>query len=311
MGRGLLTGLAMLAGSVCLASSPCSALPLDPDPAYAEPLSVFRQPLHPSPFVAARSGRFSQVRAFAAARRRAQNLPACTTISVTFPADVGQPANAPTNLTAALVDPAKAQGPIDATGCDIGIYFDSSANNMLVRDVQIHDADQFGILAVGAKRITIENATIFRIGNHDSSGFDPNGVQTGVGIDFESATGNINEAFITQYQKNGTAFDFGANVDIANSSVIGLGSVNYIAQNGVQWYESLVRGSANVLATANHYDNPNDPVYNGQATGFLVLCTNEKSSAVELLGSEAFDNDYNYYISNNTTNGDCPPGYKT
>jgi hypothetical protein len=265
-------------------------------------------------FLPGRAVRIESLRASGSARRRPAALPACHSVTVTFPADVGQPPNAPVMLTAALVDPASIKGPVDATGCDVGIYLDSSSAGARILDVEIHDANQFGVLAVGAQNVSIVNATIFRIGNHDSTGFNPNGVQTGVGIDFEGGTGVVADAFITQYQKNGTAFDFGASVSIVNSSVIGLGSVNYIAQNGVQWYESVVRGAVNVFTTANHYNNPSDPTYNGEATGFLVLCTNLRTPVATSIFNAydtSFDNDYNFYISNNTTDGDCPAGYKT
>jgi len=280
-------------------------------------LSGFRRA---TPFIPGDSVRGYFGRALSASRRRPANLPPCQNVTVTFPSDIGQPANPPTTLTAAVVDPSSTvTGEVNATGCDVGVALDSNSAGARIVDAQIHDANQFGILGVSSKNTLIVNSTIFRIGWHDATGFDPNGVQTGVGIDFEHGSAQISGAFITQYQKNGTAFDFGSNVSIANSCVIGLGTVNYIAQNGVQWYESIVRGAAHTLATANHYNNPSDTLYNGQATGFLVLCTNLKFVTTNTILTDYdyfFDNDIPTYISNNeptatNPNADCPTGYQS
>lgn len=231
----------------------------------------------------------------------------CHPVTVNFPGDSSAPP-VTVPLTAAVVGPVSNKN-VDATGCDIGIYLDGTWHNPRIQNVAVHDANQYGILAVGANNVTIDVAAIYKIGNHDGTTFAPNGVQTGVGIDFEGTSGTIAFAAMTQYQKNGTAFNFGSAVSITDSAAVGLGRVNYIAQNGMQWYKSKVVLAARNISTENHYDNPADPIYNGEATGYLVLCTNLNDNDVRTFerNNAAPSNDIPYYISNNTTNGDCPP----
>lgn len=302
-------------GVATFSFSPCAASPLafGPGAMAPEQFGVLSHVRRASPFDTGRFVRSSQPQPAASSRRRSLGLAACTPFTVTFPSNVGSPVNSPVTLTAAEIDPATVKGPVDAGGCDVGIYLDSKSSLARIFDAQIYDANQFGILAVGAKSALILNTTIFRIGNHDgvTGSFDPNGDQTGVGIDFEGATGSIAGAFISQYQKNGVAFHTASSVSIVNSSVIGLGTVDFIAQNGVEFYQAAVRGISNVVAASNHFNLPGSP-WDGGATGFLLLCTNLKPAyETTLLNySFSFDNDQNY-ISNDTTDGDCPVGYKT
>jgi hypothetical protein len=219
----------------------------------------------------------------------------CTPLTINFPG------HGTVSLTAAVVGPVS-NATVDASGCDIGIYLDSSASGALVAGDTIVDANQFAVLAIGTQSLGISNLNIARIGNHDPDGtYDPNGVQTGVGLYFEGVGATVNATTIAQYQKNGTAFNGGSNVAVSNTSTTGAGSVDYIAQNGIQYYNSTVGLANRNFAKLNIYSNPADLVYDHQATGFLLLCTNiqypAQISAFERINFSS-QNDYNFYVSN-------------
>ncbi len=226
--------------------------------------------------------------------------PACTALTFNFPG------RGTVTLTAAVVGPVS-NAKVNAAGCDIGIYLDASANGAVVARDSIVDANQFGVLAIGTQNLSVAQLAISRIGNHDADGtFDPNGVQTGVGLYFEGVGARVTTTTIGQYQKNGTAFNGGSSVALSNTTAIGAGTVDYIAQNGIQYYNSTVVAAAQNVAKANVYDNPEDPIYDHQATGFLVLCTNlvYPVQALNLQRSNyATANDFNFYISNATSDG--------
>ncbi len=297
-------GLSAAALAACFAATGCSNSAAPVAPAALEPPAaqvvrpawvVSRQgPAVASPFV------FGPDLVEAATQTRktlplTPASPSCTPLTIDFPG------HGTVSLTAAVVGPIS-NATVNAAGCDIGIYLDSSANGAsLVRDT-IVDANQFGVLAIGTQNLGISGFNISRIGNHDPNGtYDPNGVQTGVGLYFEGVRAVVTSTSIGQYQKNGTAFNGGSSVAVSNTTAIGAGSVNYIAQNGIQYYYSTVVSANRNFAKSNVYNNPNDPVYDHQATGFLVLCTNLKYvgevSAFERI-NVASQNDYNYYVSN-------------
>src|SRR5689334_16496997 len=53
-------------------------------------------------------------------------------------------------LTAQLVNPATVTGPVDATGCDIAVYFDDGAAHT-VNAATIQNAFYYGVLTVGPR----------------------------------------------------------------------------------------------------------------------------------------------------------------
>ena len=204
---------------------------------------------------------------------------------------------------------------INASGCDIGVYLAPSSNGQVIDQTSIHDPNQMGVFADQAQNVTIDHSQVFKIGNHDGTGaFAPNGVQTGVGLYFRGATGSVDHTDIYQYQKNGTAFnclfsEAGAcvkpsSVSMQHSTATGLGTVNYIAQNGIQYLDSTAPTFEHNTATNNMYLNPLDPVYNQSATGYLFLCTNVTSEQqLRNQHNDASHNDFNYYVDNNPA--DC------
>lgn len=218
-------------------------------------------------------------------------------------------------MTAKLV-PTKpvSHADVNASGCDIGIYLGPASNGQSIDLATVHDANQYGIYADQAQNVTIDDAAVWAIGNHDASGhFAPNGVQTGIGLYFSGASGSVDHTALFLYQKNGTAFnclwnaDFSvcvkpSHVSVQNSSATGLGTVNYIAQNGFQYWDSTAPLFAHNISSNNKYLNPSDPIYNKSATGYLFLCTNVASQQQLIRQDDAaFDNDINYDVTTDPT----------
>ena len=133
------------------------------------------------------------------------------------------------NLTAALINPGDISGDVDATCCNIGIYY---SQNGRVRNANVHGANYFGIVNNGAN-VEVANSTISDIGEKPF-----NGTQHGVAIYWafgSNAKGNIHDNFIWNYRKGGIVVNGpGASSNIQQNTVIGLGPVNFIAQNGIQ-----------------------------------------------------------------------------
>lgn len=131
------------------------------------------------------------------------------------------------NLTAAQVG-GSVSGSLDATGCDIGVYFATPGS--VTAGAQISGARYFGVVNDGTS-VTIEGASIHDIGN---TPFD--GTQHGVGIYFTNGgTGMIDGNTVSAYQKGGIVVNGAATTaTVTNNTVSGLGPVVFIAQNGIQ-----------------------------------------------------------------------------
>jgi hypothetical protein len=136
-------------------------------------------------------------------------------------------------LTAAQIG-GTVTGTLDASGCDIGVYFATPGS--VTTGAQIFGARYFGVVNDGTS-VTVQGASIHDIGNKP---FD--GSQHGVGIYFTNGgTGMIDGNTVSAYQKggivaNGTNLTSGAatTATITNNTVTGLGPVVYIAGNGIQ-----------------------------------------------------------------------------
>ena len=141
-------------------------------------------------------------------------------------------------------------GTIDATSCDIGDYITTS---MTVTSLTVHDAEKYGIfvdsggMVPGAITVTISGATVYNIGNHVGTSFMPDGSQRGIGIIYDSGTspaplasGAISSSNVYAYQKGGIVVNHNSNVNTTDTSVTGLGPVDFIAQNGIQYSRDAV-----------------------------------------------------------------------
>jgi hypothetical protein len=136
------------------------------------------------------------------------------------------------NLTAALIDPAgTVSGDVDATGCNIGIYYGPGAHGH-IDGASIHGANYFGVANNGG-RVDIRESTVYDIGETPL-----NGDQHGVAIYFafaSAAKGDITDNVVWNYQKGGIVVNGPlAGSTISGNTVIGQGPVDFIAQNGIQ-----------------------------------------------------------------------------
>jgi parallel beta-helix repeat protein len=148
------------------------------------------------------------------------------------------------NLTAAQIG-GNVTGTLDATGCNIGVYYDANSAAGSVTDADILGANYFGIVVRGTS-VNVTDSSIHSIGE------DPlNGTQHGQAIYYATVdTGNATTAptctsgttsgtvsgnMITQYQKAGIVANCaGTTVKVTNNTVTGQGPILYIAQNGIQ-----------------------------------------------------------------------------
>jgi hypothetical protein len=160
-------------------------------------------------------------------------------------------------LSAAAYD-TSVTGTLDATGCDIGAYYDSAGNGSTVSVADISGAQQYGVFVDGGKgdvHVDVTNSSIHNIGDTP-----PDGVQRGVGVYYYgygtpgAVSGNVDTNDVYQYQKGGIVVN-GSNaaVSVTNNTVAGLGPVNFIAQNGVQFgYGATGVVSGNQISDNNY-----------------------------------------------------------
>ena len=129
-------------------------------------------------------------------------------------------------LTAAQIG-GTVSGSLDATGCDIGVYF--TTHGIVTAGAQIFGARYFGVVNDGTS-VTVEGASIHDIGDKP---FD--GSQHRVGIYFTNGgTGTIDGNTVSAYQKGGIVANGPATTaTITNNTVTGLGPVGFIAGNGI------------------------------------------------------------------------------
>lgn len=150
-------------------------------------------------------------------------------------------------LTAAMINPPAGTVPqnLDATGCEIGIYYSSTvagAPTGTLQNRHVFGARYYGIVVRGATAsVTFTQGSVFDI--EDDPTF--NGSQHGVGFAVvEGGTLTVEQSQIYDYQKNGfVANGAGSTLNVRNSVVRGKGPTPLIAQNGIQ-FSSGAAGSA-------------------------------------------------------------------
>lgn len=156
------------------------------------------------------------------------------------------------NLTAAQIG-GTVSGSLDATGCDIGVYFATSGS--VTAGAQISGAHYYGMVNNGTS-VTVQGASIHNIGN---APFD--GTQHGVGIYFTNGgTGLIDGNKVWAYQKGGIVVN-GVNsmsgaatrATVSNNTVSGLGPVVFIAQNGIQVSRGAIAAVRGNTISGNFY----------------------------------------------------------
>lgn len=143
------------------------------------------------------------------------------------------------NLTAAMINPiGTVKGTVDATGCNIGIYYGPGATGV-IKKAEIFGANYFGVVVDGSSGST--SVDVLDSAIHDIGESPLNGAQHGVGIYYVaysntgSAGGKISGNWLDSYQKGGiVANGPGVSVIVSGNQVAGEGPVAYIAQNGIQ-----------------------------------------------------------------------------
>jgi hypothetical protein len=133
-------------------------------------------------------------------------------------------------LTAQLINPGDVTGPVDASGCDIGVYVDSGHTNVHEADVQ--NARYFGIVTRLAGSTDVSNSQVHEIDDHPFSG-----AQHGIGVAWiEGSTGSITGSHVFNYQKGGVVVSgAGTSANTIGNDVNGRGPTPVTAQNGVQY----------------------------------------------------------------------------
>ena len=141
-------------------------------------------------------------------------------------------------LTAAVVD-ASVSGAVDASGCDIGAYYDKVGSGESVSSADISGAKQYGVFVDGGKGDVSVDVTDSSIHNIGDTPFD--GVQYGNAIYYYgyntpgTVSGTVRGNTVYEYQKGGIIVNGGnASADVTDNAVTGLGPVDFIAQNGIQ-----------------------------------------------------------------------------
>lgn len=200
------------------------------------------------------------------------------------------------NLTAALINPSgTVSGTVDATGCNIGVFYSSGAQGH-VNNANIFGANYFGVVNDGGV-VTVENSSI-----HDIGETPLNGSQHGVGIYWvygSSATGSITDNSLWNYQKGGIVVNgVGSSAQIRGNTVTGQGHVNYIAQNGIQiGYGATATVMGNTV-TGNSYTGTNY----ASSGGILVVggpgYGDAYTTNLQIVGNTLINNDVGVWLSN-------------
>lgn len=158
------------------------------------------------------------------------------------------------NLTAAQIG-GNVTGLLDATGCNIGVYYDNTTSGN-VTNAEIRGANYFGVVVngdVGTVKVNVTGSNI-----HDIGEVPLNGAQHGNAIYYRAlgtgtASGTISGNTLTNYQKGGITTNGLVSATITNNTVTGQGRVDYIAQNGIQLgYGAKATVSGNTV-TGNAY----------------------------------------------------------
>lgn len=173
-------------------------------------------------------------------------------------------------MTAALVNPSEpVTGEVDATGCDVGVYFSGPGTKGLVKNAKIHGAGRYGVFVNGdAGDLTVDvlSSSIYDIGILTApEGWDYWG--SGVAVGYQDTSGRtggrVAGNFISRYRCAGiVVWGTGTDVQIADNIITGLGAGAQYSQNGSQFgmyvdYWAKVTIERNTVAN-NVYTGP-DP----------------------------------------------------
>ena len=83
------------------------------------------------------------------------------------------------NMTAALINPPSVTGVVDATGCNIGVYYGAGSTGV-IKNAEIFGANYFGVVANGdAGEVSVD---VLASNIHDIGESPHDGTQHGIGI---------------------------------------------------------------------------------------------------------------------------------
>ena len=217
------------------------------------------------------------------------------------------------DLSAALINPVgTVSGEVDATGCNIGVYYNVGQGT--VSNADIHGANYFGVVVDG--NTTVVTVNVLQSSIHDIGDSPLGGAQHGVGIyyaafDGGSASGRIVGNSVSNYQKGGiVANGPGTTADIENNIVTGQGRIDYIAQNGIQAGWGATAQIMRNTVTGNSYTGLNCASSGGiiAVGGPLYGPPNVYTTGTQIVGNTVTNNDVGVYLSN-LDSSDAYPGY--
>jgi Right handed beta helix region len=215
------------------------------------------------------------------------------------------------DLTAALINPTTpVTGEIDATGCNIGVYYAPGTSGGSVSGADIHGANYYGVV-VNAAAANVQNSSI-----HDIGEYPLNGAQHGVGVFYTTlnqdasstgtaATGTVSGNVFERYQKGGIVVNGpGALVTISGNTVTGEGPVPYTAQNGIQ----LGRGATGTIVDNTVTGNAYTGLLNASSSGILVFGGGAYplTTGVSITHNAVIGNDMGVYVYNADADGSAP-----
>jgi hypothetical protein len=200
------------------------------------------------------------------------------------------------DLTAAMINPSNVSGKVDATGCNIGVYYGPSGTGQ-VSQAEVFGANYFGVVNNGGS-VDVTNSSVHNIGETPF-----NGDQHGVGIYFAFGavnSGSLKNNTVSQYQKGGIVVN-GGSAQIQNNRVTGLGPVDFIAGNGIQVADGATGTVTNNDVSGNAYTGTNG----ASSAGVLVFggCGELASTGVEIRNNMLSGNDMGVAVTN--YNADC------
>src|SRR6266566_5604928 len=176
------------------------------------------------------------------------------------------------DMTAALINPPSVTSVVNATGCNIGVYYGPGSHG-LVKNAEIFGANYFGVVANGdADDVSVD---ILSSNIHDIGESPHNGSQHGVGIYWRAffaqgdVTGRMVGNTISAYQKGGiVANGTGVQATISDNTVTGDGHVTFIAMNGIQiGYGASASVMRNAVSGNSYIGFPGD----GSSSGGILV----------------------------------------
>lgn len=213
------------------------------------------------------------------------------------------------DLTAVLVNPAgPVGGSIDATGCDIGIFYDAGSGS--VQGAEIFGARYFGVVAQGDTNDLAVDVIDSAI--HDIGDVPLDGSQHGVAVYYRAfglghIAGRIVGNTLWNYQKGGIVTNGpGTRVEVRDNLVTGQGPVPWIAQNGIQIGYGASASVLGNTVTGNSYTGTSTVSGGIVVVGGAYYDGAALTVGTRIEGNTVRDNDIGVFLSNLAADGGAP-----